>query len=447
MSTKDIDRKVLRKVALRLLPMLMILYFLSYLDRVNVGFAALTMNADLGFSATAYGLGAGLFFIGYFLFEVPSNLLLAKFGARIWITRIILTWGAIAGMMAFVQGPISFYILRFLLGAAEAGFFPGIIYFLGLWFPRSERGRIVAFIYAAAPVSFLLGSPLSTLLIQYGHGFMGLAGWRFMFAIEGLATVAAGIVAYFILVDRPTKAKWLPTADAKRLEGLIAAEDAAVKATHSSHSLRKAFSPRVFLLGLIYFGISYGAYAIGFFLPQIVSGFQATYGVKFNLTQIGLITAIPFAIATAVMLPWARHSDKKQERFVHLAITTFLGGAAIAVSLLLGSPVLSMVGITFTAVGIYCSIPVFWQLPPTFLTGTAAAAGLGVINSLGNLSGFFAPYLSGYFKDMTGSLQPGMLVASGFTLLSGVLVLVLRTQINKNHKAEAAVQSQGSLVK
>lgn len=434
MTTTGIDKKVLKKVALRLLPMLMILYFLSYVDRVNVGFAALTMNIDLGLSATAYGLGAGVFFIGYFLFEVPSQFMLDKFGARIWITRIVVTWGAIAGAMAFVQGPISFYILRFLLGVAEAGFFPGIVYFLGIWFPRGHRARILAYVYIAAPISFLLGSPIATILMQHGDGLLGLVGWRFMFLSCGVITVIAGIIGYFILVDRPTKARWLPRADAERLEAVIAAEDAEVNAAHGGHSIRNAFSPRVFLLGLIFFGIAYGVYAVGFFLPQIVAGFQATYGVQFSLTQIGLITAIPYAVASAVMLPWSRHSDKRQSRFVHVAITCFVGGTALAVSLILGSPILSMIGISITAIGVFCSIPVFWQIPPTFLTGTAAAAGIGVINSIGNLAGFFAPYISGHFKDLTGSLQPGMIVASAFTLLSGVLVLVVRARIIKNAK-------------
>ncbi len=431
-----IDPAIMKKVAFRLLPMLMILYFLSYVDRVNVGFAALTMNVDLGLSATAYGLGAGVFFIGYFLFEVPSQFMLDRFGARIWITRIVVTWGAIAAAMAFVQGPTSFYILRFLLGVAEAGFFPGIIYFLGMWFPRGQRARIVAFVYIAAPVSFLLGSPISTMMMEHGDGLLGLVGWRFMFLIEGLVTVLAGIIGFFVLVDRPTKATWLPRDEAEKLEAVIAAEDASVNATHDGHSIRAAFKPRVFVLGFIYFGIAYGVYAVGFFLPQIVSSFQATYGMSFSLTQIGLITAIPYAVATAVMLPWSRHSDKTQSRFVHVAITCFIGGLSLAVSLILGSPVLSMIGICITAVGVFCSIPVFWQIPPTFLTGTAAAAGIGVINSIGNLAGFFAPYISGYFKDATGSLQPGMLVASAFTLLSGVLVLVVRARIKQTAKSQ-----------
>lgn len=447
MTTNDIDKRVLKKVALRLLPMLMVLYFLSYVDRVNVGFAALTMNVDLGLSATAYGLGAGVFFIGYFLFEVPSQFMLDKFGARIWITRIVVTWGAIAGAMAFVQGPTSFYILRFLLGVAEAGFFPGIIYFLGIWFPRGQRARIVAYVYIAAPISFLLGSPIATILMQHGDGLFGLVGWRVMFLACGLITIAAGIVGYFILVDRPAKAKWLAKADAERLEAVIAAEDAAVNDAHDGHSIRKAFSPRVFMLGLIFFGIAYGVYAVGFFLPQIVSGFQATYGMEFSLTQVGLITAIPYAVATAVMLPWSRHSDKRQSRFIHVAITCFVGGAALAVSLVLGSPILSMIGISITAVGVFCSIPVFWQIPPTFLTGTAAAAGIGLINSIGNLAGFFAPYISGYFKDMTGSLQPGMLVASAFTLLSGALVLVARARIIKNAKISTEALPQTISIK
>lgn len=424
-TDSDFERTTFRKVAVRLLPMLMVLYFMNYLDKVNVGFAALTMNVDLGLSATAYGLGAGMFFIGYFFFEVPSNIFLAKFGARIWITRIVVTWGILASGMAFIQGPTSFYVMRFLLGVAEAGFFPGVIFFLGLWFPRVRRARIVALVYAAVPVSILLGSPLSALLIEHGHGLFGLVGWRFMYMAEGIATVVAGIIGFFILVDRPSKAKWLSPEQQDYIETRIAAEDAEVAATQKTHSIRAAFTPKVFVLAVIYFGVAYGLYAISFFLPQVISGFQQQYGVKFDLLQIGLITAIPYAVAVVAMLLWSRHSDKKQERNIHLFISSTVGGIAIAVSLTLGSPVLTMLGITVTAIGIFCSVPVFWQLPPQFLTGAAAAAGIGVINSIGNLSGFFAPYISGYFKDLTGGFQPGMLVASGFMILSGILTLII----------------------
>ncbi|WP_338889310.1 MFS transporter [Rhodococcus sovatensis] len=425
MSNPTKQHDVLRKVAFRLLPMLMVLYFLNYLDKVNVGFAALEMNADIGLSSAAYGLGAGLFFVGYFFFEVPSNLLLTKFGARIWITRIVLTWGVIAASMSLVQGETSFYILRFLLGVAEAGFFPGIVYLLGVWFPRQQRARILSYVYAAAPVSFLLGSPVSAFLMDQGHGFAGMPGWRFMFAAEGLVTVVAGIVAFFVLVDRPTKAKWLTAQEGEELERRVAAEDAAVDATHNASSIRSAFTGRVFLLSFVYFGIAYGIYAVGFFLPQAIKGFEGQFGLTLSGMQIGLMSAIPYGFATAAMLYWSRRSDARGERIYHVLIPALVGGVALTFSFALGSPFAVMAGITVAAIGMFCCIPVFWQIPASFLTGAAAAAGIGVINSIGNLSGFFAPYLAGYLRDVTGSYQPGMLVAGLFMIASGFLVVLV----------------------
>lgn len=431
------DKDVLRTVALRLLPMLMIMYFMSYVDRVNVGFAALEMNADLGLSSAAYGLGAGLFFIGYFIFEVPSNLLLTKFGARIWITRIVVTWGAIAGAMSLVNGEMAFYILRFLLGVAEAGFFPGIVYFLGIWFPRAQRARILSYVYVAAPVSFFLGSPLSAFLMNQGEALVGWPGWRFMFAAEGILTILVGIIGYTVLVDRPTKAKWLTPEEGKALEARIAAEDADVAAAHGAGSLRRAFTPRVFLLSAVYFGIGYGIYAVGFFLPLAVSGFQKQYGFTLDVVQIGLITAIPYLFATIAMLLWSRRSDAKSERFLHVVAPATIGGLALAITFSFNSPIATMAGVTVAAIGMFCCIPVFWQIPSSFLTGTAAAAGIGVINSVGNLSGFFAPYLAGILKDTTGSYQPGMLVAGSFMVAAACLVLVIRKQTHRRERVAA----------
>ncbi len=434
MSATAVNGDVLRKVVVRLIPMLMVLYFLNYVDKVNVGFAALEMNADLGLSSAAYGLGAGLFFIGYFLFEVPSNLMLTRFGARNWITRIVLTWGAIAASMSLVQGEVSFYILRFLLGVAEAGFFPGIVYFLGVWFPRAQRARILSYVYAAAPLSFLLGSPISAYLMDQGHGFAGMPGWRFMFAAEGVATMIAGIIGYFVLVDRPTKAKWLTADEGKALEARIASEDANVAKAHDGSALRKAFTTRVFVLSFVYFGIAYGIYAVGFFLPQAIDGFQAQFGISLSVPQVGLMTAIPYAFATVCMMIWSRRSDRRRERSLHVFLPATIGGVAMTFSFALQSPFAIMAGATVAAIGMFCCVPVFWQIPASFLTGAAAAAGIGVINSIGNLSGFFAPYLAGYLKDATGSYQPGMLVAGAFMIAAGFVVLLIRVQLRREEK-------------
>lgn len=436
-----IDKGVMRTVALRLIPMMAVLYFMSYVDRVNVGFAALKMNADLGMSTTAYGLGAGLFFIGYFLFEVPSNLLLNKFGTRMWITRIVVTWGLIAAATAFVQGATSFYILRFLLGVAEAGFFPGLVFFLGIWFPRPQRARILSYVYLAAPLAFLLGSPMSAFLMDIGNGFAGMPGWRIMFLAEGLITVAAGIVGWFVLVDRPSKAKWLNPVDAKALEDIIAAEDADVCAAHGPGTLRKAFTPRVLALSFVYFGIAYGIYAVGFFLTLAIQGFQADFGLTLSLLQIGLITAVPYAFATVIMMIWSRRSDKKRERFIHVAVPATVGGIALTFTFAMNSPLAIMVGVTVVAIGMYCCIPVFWQVPPMFLTGAAAAAGIGVINSIGNLAGFFAPFSMGYLKDVTGSHQVGMLIGGSFMIAAALTMLVIRAKLRESQPAAGPMET------
>jgi D-galactonate transporter len=421
----QLGRRVISKTARRLIPVMCLLYFINYVDRVNVGFAALTMNKDLGLTATAFGLGAGLFFVGYFLFEVPSNLALHRFGARLWITRIVVTWGLVATAMAFIQGPGSFYTMRVLLGIAEAGFFPGMILFLSYWFPRRERARMTSLFFAALPLSTVLGAPVSTWLISQGHGMFGLAGWRFMYLVEGLAAVALGYVAYRFLVDRPDKARWLTAEEKRWLTETIAAEDAEVAKGHRQSVLRALANPRVLTLSLVYFGVVFGLYAIGFFLPQIIDGFQEQFGVTYSVVQIGLITACPYAVAVVAMLLWSRHSDRTGERVWHVATPAFLGATAVAVALQLGSPLLTMAAITLAAVGIFCAIPTFWQLPSTFLTGTAAAAGIGLINSIGNLSGFLGPYLTGWLKDSTGSFQAGMLAIAGFMALAGLVTLAV----------------------
>ena len=416
------------KVTVRLVPFLGVLYLINYLDRVNVGFAALTMNADLRLSAVAYGLGAGLFFIGYFFFEVPSNIILHRVGARVWIARIMVTWGLVASATAFVQGEISFYVVRVLLGVAEAGFFPGIILYLTYWFPRAQRAKIVALFFLAVPLSSVIGSPLSTLLIQHGNGVLGFdAGWRLMFFVEGVPAVLAGLLVLVLLPSRPRDATWLTEQESSALEAQIAAEDA--REVGREVPVRAAVTNlRVIALSVVYFGIVFGLYVLAFFLPQVIKGFQLQFQVTFSLVQIGLITAVPYAFASVAMVLWARHSDRTGERAGHVALPAFAGAVAIAAALYMNSPLLVMACITVCAIGVYAAIPVFWQLPNTFLTGVGAAAGIGLINSFGNLSGFLGPYLTGWLQGLTGSFRPGLWVVAGFMALAGLIAVGLSTR-------------------
>jgi MFS family permease len=405
---------------------------------VNVGFAALTMNPDLGLSAAAYGLGAGLFFVGYFFFEVPSNVILHRVGARIWIARIMITWGVVASATAFVQGEISFYVVRFLLGIAEAGFFPGIILYLTYWFPRAQRARVVALFFLAVPLSSVLGAPISTLLIQNGDGVFGFdAGWRFMFFVEGIPALLVGVLVLILLPDRPTRARWLSGLEQQTLERRIADEDAA-QVPQETGLLAGLRDRRVVALSVIYFGVVFGLYVLAFFLPQVVSDFQEQFGVRFSLVQIGLITAVPYVVAAVVMVVNARHSDRTGERRLHVAVPAFLGAAGVAVALYLDSPYLVMAAMTLCAVGVYSAIPVIWQLPSAFLTGVGAAAGIALINSFGNLSGFVGPYLTGWLQDLTGSFRAGMFAVAAFMVLAGVVVLLIGRESATAEGAAAA---------
>jgi MFS transporter, ACS family, tartrate transporter len=414
-----------RRAMWRLLPFLGLCYLLNYVDRVNVGFAALTMNPDLGLSAAAYGLGAGLFFIGYFFFEIPSNVILHRVGARLWIARIMISWGIIASATAFVQGEISFYVVRFLLGVAEAGFFPGIILYLTYWFPRAQRAKVVALFFLAVPLSSVVGAPISTLLIQNGDGVLGFAdGWRFMFFVEGIPAVLVGLLVLALLPDRPGRARWLSVAEREALAQRIADEDAA-QVPHETGLRAGLRDGRVVALSVVYFGVVFGLYVLAFFLPQVVSDLQEQFDVEFSLVQIGLITAVPYAVASVVMVLNARHSDRTGERRLHVAVPAFAGAAGVAVALYLDSPYLVIAAMTVCAVGVYAAIPVIWQLPSAFLTGVGAAAGIAMINSFGNLSGFVGPYLTGWLQDVTGSFRSGMFVVAGFMVLAGVIVLLL----------------------
>ncbi|MDQ4093309.1 MAG: MFS transporter [Actinomycetota bacterium] len=439
-----VEHRVIRKVTVRLVPFLGLLYLVNYLDRVNVGFAALTMNADLGLSAAAYGLGAGLFFIGYFFFEVPSNIMLHRVGARVWIARIMVSWGLVSSATAFIQGEASFYVVRVLLGVAEAGFFPGIILYLTYWFPRAQRAKIVALFFLAVPLSSVIGSPLSTLLIQNGDGVLGFnAGWRFMFFVEGVPAVLLGVLVLVFLPSRPRHAKWLTKQESSALEARIAAEDAR-EVGGEVLTGAALINPRVIALSIVYFGIVYRLYVLAFFLPQVIKGFQMQFQVTFSLVEIGLITAVPYAFASVAMVLWARHSDRTGERAGHVAIAAFIGAVAIAAALYMTSALLVMICITVCTIGVFAAIPVFWQLPSAFLTGVGAAAGIGLINSFGNLSGFLGPYLTGWLQDLTGSFRAGLWVVAGFMVLAGVIALSFRTVGTRGAQGMAATPQESA---
>lgn len=436
-----------RTATKRLIPLLALAYLLNYIDRVNVGFASLTMNADLGLSAAAYGLGAGLFFVGYFFFEVPSNVILHRVGARIWIARIMVTWGVVASSTAFIQGEIGFYVVRVLLGIAEAGFFPGIILYLTYWFPRVERARIVALFFLAVPLSSVVGGPLSTWLISVGDGALGFdAGWRFMFFVEGIPAVLLGVAVLWLLPDRPTRARWLPTDQAVALEERIAAEDAT--AAGQDRGVAAALRDgRVVALSVVYFGIVFGLYVLAFFLPQIVAGFEQQFGADYSLVEVGLITAVPYAIASVTMVLWARRSDRSGERPLHVAVPAVVGAVAIAGALYMDSPLLVMACVTVCAIGVFAAIPPFWSLPNAFLTGAGAAAGIGLINSFGNLSGFVGPFVAGWLKDLTGDSRAGMWVVAVMMLMSAAIAIGFRRTAQRAAAAEAeAAEAAGRTV-
>ena len=425
-SVPELERRTIRKVALRLLPFLGLLYFINYLDRTNIGFAKLTMSDDLGLTQTAFGLASGIFFIGYLLLEVPSNLALHRFGARRWIARIMITWGIIASAMAFVPNEGVLYVLRFLLGVAEAGFFPGIILYLTFWFPKRERAKVVAWFMVAIPISSVLGAPMSTAIMQAGDGLFGLAGWRVMFLFEGIPAILLAFITWFFLTDKPQDAKWLADDERAWLTAELEAETAGT-AQRFHFSLRKALTNgRVIALAFVYFGIVYGLYALSFFLPTIISGFQQQFGVTYSLVQVGLITAIPYAVGAVAMILWARHGDRTRERVWHVAIPAFVGGLAIRVALYLQNPVLVMVAVGICAIGVCCALPTFWTLPTAFLTGAAAAGGIALVNSIGNIAGFAAPYITGFLADLTGTQNAGMWAVGAAMVGAGVLLLILR---------------------
>jgi D-galactonate transporter len=416
------EARTYAKVTRRIVPFLMLCYLVAYLDRVNVGFAKLQMSSDLHFSDTVYGLGAGIFFISYFLVEIPSNIILHRVGARLWMARIMITWGIISSGMAFVTTPTAFYVMRFLLGLAEAGFYPGVILYLSYWYPSHRRGKMFAAFAMAVPLSGLIGGPLSGYLLHSFSGSMGFAGWQWLFFLEGLPSIAVGLAAFWVLTDGIKKAKWLNADERALLEANIR-KDSAHKA---DHSLRQVFTNgRVWLLTAIYFCMICGFYTVGFWLPTLIS----STGVKDPLT-IGLLTAIPYAAAVITMGLVSRSADRRRERRWHLAFVAVLGGVGLIASAMFGNhPVLAMIGLTLAAMGGLSTLPMFWSLPTAFLGGSAAAAGIALINSVGNLAGFAGPYFIGFMKDLTHSTNTGLYTMAGALILGALLTFIVPARI------------------
>lgn len=414
-------------MSLRLLPLLMVAYMTAYIDRTNIGFAALQMNADLQMGQAAFGLGAGLFYIGYCLFEVPSNLALKRYGARRWLARIMLTWGFFAAAMAFVQDAGSFQILRFLLGAAEAGFYPGVVYYLSLWFPSAYRGRILGLFMAAIPVSGMIGGPLSGLLLSL-DGLLGFQGWQWLLFLEALPAIGIALVLLRVLTDTPDEATWLSAEQKAWLKHELA-EETQAKEQRVGHisSLRSLFNPVVLGLSIVYFvAISLNS-TIAAFLPQVIKS------SGLDDMETGFAAFVPSLFGLCGLLWWSRRSDLRQERKWHTAIAMLVGAGGLAVAAVSDDLVIRLAGFSIALAGLFAAAPCFWGLPAMFLSGTAAAAGIAAISSFGALGGFAAPWMVGYLAQATGSFAKGQLIVAGAGGLTALLLILLGGQRFQQH--------------
>ena len=416
-----------RKVRTRLVTFLGLLYFAAFIDRVNVGFAAAQMHRDLGFSAYVYGLGAGIFFMGYCLFEVPSNLILHRVGARRWIGRIMISWALVAGAMVFVRSASGFYALRFLLGVAEAGFFPGIVYYLTYWVPAADRARLISTFMAAIPLSTAVSGPLSSRILSL-DGTLGVAGWQWLFLTETVPSLLLGIITLRCLPDGPAQASWLTPAERTWLTGRLAAEAAATPEGGKRSGLAALMSLRMLALCACYFGADLGLYGVVFWIPQILAG------AGIAEATVGYAVAIPYLLATLGMLWWSRHSDRARERTAHIAVASLVGFTGLAASACVDdSPLLALLAFTVGVTGSLAMLPIFWTLPSALLRGAGAAGGIALINAVGNIGGFAGPYAVGWIKDATGSFTWGLVLVAGGVLLTGLLALLIGHDAGAEH--------------
>lgn len=410
----DRSDEILRKAAWRLIPVMMLMYVVSYLDRTNISFARLTMGADIaGFTPQVYGFGAGIFFWGYFLFEVPSNLVLDKVGARVWMCRIMVTWGLLSMATAFVTGPTSFYVVRFLLGAAEAGLYPGMILYMTYWFPQATRGRFIALFLAAVPLASVIGAPLSGWLLDV-RGF-GLSGWQWLLILEGIPSVMLGIAVLWLLPDRPATANWLTAVEKDAVLTRLAAEPKGE--IHGFWELLK--DKRIWILIIPDFSIVIGLYGLGLWMPQMISS------MGFSHLQTGFLVALPYLLAMGAMVLVGASSDRRGERVFHVAASALVAAAGLVGAALFQGPVLVVASFCIASMGIYSALAVFWTLPTAILRGMAAAGGLALLNSFANLGGFFGPDLMGRLYAATGNYTLGLLLLAGMETLAAISVVLI----------------------
>ena len=414
------EAKAIRKVSLRLIPFLFVLYIAAWLDRVNVGFAALQMNDALKFSAAAFGFGSGVFFLGYCLFEVPSNFILHRVGARRWIARIMLSWGIIAAAMMFVRTPSQFYVLRFLLGVAEAGFFPGVVYYLSYWYPRHHRARAVGTFMMAIPVAGFIGGPLSGVLLRL-DGVLGLAGWQWLFVLEGLPSVLLGCCAWIYLTDKPENARWLEPVEKTALIARLSSEEQEVREAHAIGALDALRNPTVWHLGTIFFLANLGFYGYSIWAPQIIKSYVGTS----DLT-VGVIFGVISAAVVAAMILSNAHSDRTGERPLHVAFALAIMCCGFAATALLGHSSMAIVFLALVPLGMGAAYGPFWSMPTSFLVGEAAAGGIAMVATIVNLSGFVGPTLVGTLKGQTGDYKTGLLLLGAAAGLGALLALPLR---------------------
>ncbi len=420
----ELETRVSSKLMWRIIPFVMLLYFISFLDRVNAGFAAFSMNKALGISSAAFGFGGGLFFVAYFLFEVPSNLILHRVGARIWIARVMITWGLVSAATAFVVGPKSFYLARFALGAAEAGFFPGIIFYLNNWFPGRQRAAAAAWFMAAVPISTVLGSPISGAIMQM-HSALGLANWQLLYVLEALPAIVLGYFVLKLLINSPADATWLAQDEKAWLQEKLKSEATARSHVqgHAESALSALRDPRVLVLALIYFGTSAGLYTLGLWAPLIIKQFG------FSAFQVGLINGIPSVAALIAMVAWARHSDHTGERIWHVVLPCALAALGLVFAGLASSAIGVVLALIVVNVGVSAGKAPLWAMPSMFLSGEGAAAGIAAINSIGNLGGFVGPFAIGWLKSTTGGYSAGLYVVGVTLLASALLTLIFRKSV------------------
>jgi ACS family tartrate transporter-like MFS transporter len=416
------DDRVFNKIAWRLMPLLIAAYILNYLDRNNLGFAALQMNEDLGLTATQFGRAAGILFLGYCFFEVPSNIALYRVGPRVWLSRIMITWGLISAATIFVVGPLSLYLLRFLLGVAEAGFFPGVAFYLGTWFPSAYRTRMIAWFMVAVPISSVVAGPVSGELLRM-DGILGMAGWKWLFLIEGLPVAVLGLVALRVLADRPQQAAWLNDEERRIVSERIGGERREREVRHLGAALKDV---RVLILAGVQFGFLVGSYGIGLFLPQILK--------LGNLSdrEVGYLSSGAYVVATVGMIVWAGQVDKRGGKIVNLALACLVSAVGFFWSIASSNFWVAFAGLTVALTGINAARGIFWTIPPRFLTGMAAAGGLAFINSIGTMGGFVGPYMMGWLTDRTGSYTAGLAAMAGFLLLATALALSLKRFVKQD---------------